>query len=427
MPQGPLIDPNAGRPARTYQWDVSIQRELSRNIVVEAAYVANRGIWQNAPALEDLNAISVQQLSRYGFTVGNIDDANLLNTPFNSLSTQQRGILLQRGVALPYAGFPTGPTVIDVASQTAPTVLQSIRPFPQYSGAINPLLAPLGKSWYDSLQITGTKRYSHGLLVSINYTWSKNLSLLGAQDIFNRSVGKILSSNDQPQQIRINFEYQVPKFNPQTPIVGNKWVSNVVSGWGLAAVLRYYSAPNLGRPASAGTQPISRWLQRGPGSAQLKTNADGSYMNPWSIDWYDNSGKHRTDPLDINCHCFDPEKTVIFNPAVWESVPNGQWAADMSQLAFFRSQRIPAESANLSRNFAFGKERRYNFHVRVEFQNVFNRVSLPTPVILGQAFTATQQKSADGRYIGGFGTFGNMRGIGYSTPRTGQFVGRFTF
>src|SRR5262249_169240 len=36
------LDPNAGRPAKQYQWSVGLQRELNRNLVVEASYVANR-------------------------------------------------------------------------------------------------------------------------------------------------------------------------------------------------------------------------------------------------------------------------------------------------------------------------------------------------------------------------------------------------
>jgi hypothetical protein len=196
-------------------------------------------------------------------------------------------------------------------------------------------------------------------------------------------------------------------------------------------VLRYYSGAYLGRPASTNPNPISRWLGRGPavfpnGAAQLRKNPDGSYMNPWSVDWTDLSGKHRADPLDINCHCFDPQKTIVFNPAAWESVPDAQWAPDVGVLPFFRTQRTPSEAANLSRNFAFGKDRRYDFHVRIEFQNIFNRTVLPMPFISNQAFGSAPQKSADGRYIGGFGTFGNLAN-GYGTPRSGMLVGRFTF
>src|SRR5215471_1111724 len=38
-------DQNAGRPARQFQWSVGVQREVVRNLLVEATYVGNRGAW----------------------------------------------------------------------------------------------------------------------------------------------------------------------------------------------------------------------------------------------------------------------------------------------------------------------------------------------------------------------------------------------
>src|SRR5207302_1804247 len=37
------IDPNGGRPSRSLQWSVGLQREIGRNLVVEASYVGNVG------------------------------------------------------------------------------------------------------------------------------------------------------------------------------------------------------------------------------------------------------------------------------------------------------------------------------------------------------------------------------------------------
>ena len=39
------MDLNAGRPARQYQWSIGFQREIMRDMVVEASYVANRDIY----------------------------------------------------------------------------------------------------------------------------------------------------------------------------------------------------------------------------------------------------------------------------------------------------------------------------------------------------------------------------------------------
>ena len=151
---------------------------------------------------------------------------------------------------------------------------------------------------------------------------------MSSPDIFNRSLGKNLSVNDLPHQFRFSAEYRTPRVKSGNSILSNKVVSNVLSDWTVGAYLQYQSAAILARPNSAGLLPISNFLGRGPGPAQLKTGADGNPMNPWSVDWTDYSGVHHTDPIDINCHCFDPTKTVVLNPNAWTNVPDGQWAND---------------------------------------------------------------------------------------------------
>jgi len=200
-----FLDPNSDRPARQYQWSASIQREISRNLVVEASYVGNRGVWWPAngfgTALSSMNVLSVADLTKYGFTVGNTTDSALLTSLVGSLTPDQKSQLAARGVNLPYANFP--------ANQT---VRQSLLPYPQYTGSISPTNAPLGKTWYDALQIVVTKRLSHGITFNANYSHSKNLDLFNTPDLFNRGLGKNLSANDLPNQLRISAEYRMPNY-----------------------------------------------------------------------------------------------------------------------------------------------------------------------------------------------------------------------
>jgi hypothetical protein len=427
-----MLDRNAGRPSRTYQWNLSLQREITRNLTIEASYVGNRGVWQNAGGKSAFNAISEADLARYGFKVGNQTDRALLNnTNWNNLSVAQRADLDARGVRLPYPNFP-------VSGTFASTVIQSLRTYPQYNGTFNPSNAPLGLSWYDSLQITVNKRYSHGLLVNANYTYSRNFSANSYADIFNKSyANKDIVGANPPQQLRISFEYQTPRPSPAMPIIGNRFISQALGGWGVSMALFFQTAPYLSRPATQTAQPISNWLGRGPGAAQLKKNADGSYMNPWAKTWTDNDGKlHTNEPLDINCDCFDPEKTLVLDPTVWESIPDGQWATQTQILPQFRGVRRPTEAGNISRNFKFGKDGRFTLQVRAEFQNMFNRLLLPQSpgtcffgvCDLGN-FNNTPVPTADGRYTAGFGTFGNLRGGAgaFGPSRSGQFIGRLSF
>ncbi len=433
-----FIDPNAGRPDRTYQWQASLQREITRNLVIEAAYVGNRNVWQAATGFQDFNAVSVSSLQHYGFSVDTsakgLSDATLLNTNLNRLTASQLSTLASYGVSVPYSGYPTG--------ATAPTVLQSLKPFPQFSSALQPS-APLGKSWYDSLQMTLTKRFSHGLSATGGYTYSKNLALTGYPDVFNPTTGKDLVAANPPQQLRISFEYQIPRYKGTLPILRNKLVSYALGDWAWSSALYYQSGPYLGRPSAGSTNSISRWLGRGPGvGSQLKKNADGSYMNPWSVNWTDLNGVHHTDPLDINCHCFDPNKTVVINPDAWQTIPDATWTADTSTYSFFRGARRPSEAMNFARNFKI--KERVTFQIRMEFQNVFNRATLPNPNLgfspvnptygCSGGITGCTLAGANGNYTSGLGTFtsfGTNLGLGNATAlgnqRTGLLIGRFTF
>jgi len=81
--------PQRGPPERIYQWNVSLQRELARNMVVQASYVGNRGYWESTGSLQDFDAISPAILAKYGFTIGNLDDATVLNTRISLLNANQ--------------------------------------------------------------------------------------------------------------------------------------------------------------------------------------------------------------------------------------------------------------------------------------------------------------------------------------------------
>ena len=113
-----LLDPNAGRPPRQNQWSIGVQRELTHNIVAEASYVGNRGVWWQAPSLEDINAVTPAILSAHGMNLSNPAISTLLSTPLRSVPA---ATLAQYNLTVPYTGFSTGNTVG-----------QALRPFPQF-------------------------------------------------------------------------------------------------------------------------------------------------------------------------------------------------------------------------------------------------------------------------------------------------------
>jgi hypothetical protein len=98
-----------------------VQREIIRDLVVEAAYLGNRGMWWPAGILANYNANTADSLKAYGLDITNAADRTILNAPLNSPTA---GWFQNK---LPYAGFPA----------TA-TVAQSLRPFPQFSSGLTP-------------------------------------------------------------------------------------------------------------------------------------------------------------------------------------------------------------------------------------------------------------------------------------------------
>src|SRR5215510_14437387 len=88
-PQSPFIsiDRNAGRPPRQVHWSIGLQRQLTGNLMVEAAYVGNRGVWWSAPLLasENYNSLTPEMLkTNYGLDITNATDRGLLLLPINS-------------------------------------------------------------------------------------------------------------------------------------------------------------------------------------------------------------------------------------------------------------------------------------------------------------------------------------------------------
>jgi hypothetical protein len=137
--------------------------------------------------------------------------------------------------------------------------------------------------------------------------------------------------------------------------------------------------------------------------------------------------------VDINCHCYDPTKTLVLNPAAWSDPAPGTWGTSTAYYNDYRQQRHPVENFNVGRNFTF--KERYSFSIRAEFVNIFNRTVLPSPSATTPLTGPTCFKSGitgatgacqgDATYASGFG-FMQTANITGGT-RTGQIVARIRF
>jgi hypothetical protein len=422
-PAAPFISiaRNAGRLPRIFQWSVGFQQEVTRNLVLEAAYVGNRGAWWVAPESAGLNynALTPEGLrSQYGIDITNPADAKLLNTPVNSPLVVARFPSLANPNSV-YPGFP--------ATQT---LGQSLRPYPQWLG-IPPFLGPpMGDTWFDSLQIKLTKRFSHGLSAQGAYTWEKeltdgtnsNTSYLTPSpplinDVFNYGLNKEISGFSLPQEIVISFSYTTPKW--ESTGAGFKALSWVARDWAISGVLRYQSGQILQSPDSANGFLAN--LQRGPSNNPAIWGGGYTFLN-----------RVAGQPLllvDPNSK-FDPTTQLVLNPKAWAEPPYGTFGASAPYFNDFRWQRQPAESLALARTFRV--KERASFMIRAEFQNIFNRLfySLPgdsgSTTITSPTGHANSFGGVSGLLSSGYGFVPWVNGVG-AQPRSGQLVARFTF
>jgi len=144
--------------------------------------------------------------------------------------------------------------------------------------------------------------------------------------------------------------------------------------------------------------------------------------------------------VNINDHStFNAYYTQVLNPKAWAPCPANAVCASTTVLyKDFRGPRVPSENANIGRHFRVGKEGKYDFYLRGEFVNIFNRTLLSTPTpTTPTTFTTNPQnapvKGAGGGtiYTSGFGVFGTAYltpNTQYANPgRTGTIIARFQF
>ena len=416
LPSGVVfLDPNAGRPPRQNEWSVGIEHEFARNLALDVSYVGNRGVWWQAPSLEDLNAVTPQILAAHGFNLsdpatqtllfGGSGVTSLLSTPLSKVSP---AVAAQYNLQAPYAGFSTNNTVA-----------QSLRPYPQFANI--PVSGdPLGKTWYDSLQTKLTKRLSRGLTGTVAFTWQKSLDV----GVDNTSAGsgptvanggstptsyvndtvaaplasKSISAYDQPFLLEIAASYQVPKLH----FLGK--ASYALEDWQLGTLLTYSSG--LPIPAPAATTSLSSQLFQG--SLMDRVPGVPLYLVP-----------------NLNCHCYDPSTTPVLNPAAWVNPPAGQFGTAAMFYDDYRFQRHPAENINLGRTFRI--KERVTLNLRVEFYNFLNRAYYNNPSFTNPTLPVT--RNGLGNLTGGFGYISTVfsQTNQLAQPRNGDIVARFTF
>jgi hypothetical protein len=303
-------------------------------------------------------------------------------------------VVARIGAYLPYTGYAT-----------TNTLLNALRPFPQFS-TITETNSPTGRTWYDSLQMKGNHRLSHGLSVQGTFTWSK--ALVGIRPNLFVESNKSLQTTDQPFLFNTNILYTTQKY------FSNRLVTVLTKDFAIGAFLQYGSGLPLTPPTATNTNYIG-------GSEQFRVPGQPLYLK------------------NLNCGCINPYQDQVLNPAAWANPANGTFGPALGTLyGDFRSARRPQENFNFGRTFRI--KERYSLSIRAEFVNIFNRTQIGNPSTTAPASALSHNNL--GQLSAGFGvinetvsgpnqapsvTANAVVGQLYQLPRTGTLIARFQF
>ena len=173
------------------------------------------------------------------------------------------------------------------------TQSQTARPFPHFNN-VTQLLPPWGNSTYHALNLKMEKRYSNGLNFLANYTWSKFLDDIEANNeiaggegngythIELRGLDKSYSGNDLRHRFIASSLYELPIGKGKALNIENPVGNAIVGGWSIGVIAEMRSGapwgateltnttntfsasqrPNLNCDPSSRRKPFARGVSR---------------------------------------------------------------------------------------------------------------------------------------------------------------------
>jgi hypothetical protein len=252
-PNTVVIDPNL-RQATVHQWNISIQRQLPFDMVLQVAYVANRG--ERLYSQLDANQISAAPIVPQFLTMqANVKAGCRPDGTGCPAGVAGQSIPLVTSGVLTSAFVNSSTTLTDLSQNAAgnfagrieqTTLNAHLRPNQQFGSVM--FLSNSADSVYHSLQTTLRKRFSSGLLFNFAYTLSKVIDDQSADPIVTTftptSVATIDSNNlrldraradfDQKHVIQLSWIYELPFGR------GKRWMSSapkivdaLLGGWSI--------------------------------------------------------------------------------------------------------------------------------------------------------------------------------------------------
>jgi hypothetical protein len=374
---------------RSHQWNLTLDRELAKNVLVSVAYVGSRGT--HLPSVSSpLNALDPQYLSL----------GSRLNEEF------QPGQTVLHGVSIPYAGWR------EQMTGCAPSLAQALLPYPQYCSRLQGLNEREGTSIYHSFQSKVEKRFSSGTYALVSYTFSKLLTtgadnpqvsrtadwsgVSGVISPFEKDRNKALAMDDVTHTLSTALVYELP-FGKGRKYLNQGGVANaILGGWTASTLFRYSTGIPFFFRLTGSACNVPAQFRMGCIPA-LREGA-----NPWAQD----------------LGSFDPNKGPLFSKDAFEPASAFNfYAGSGPRVSHLRGQSYRNHDLTLIKNTSLGG--RINLQFRIEAFNLWNWHSFSAPGTANSGVSAfnTDVASPD---------FGKWNGT-VTNPRNVQFAVRLEF
>jgi len=333
-----FIPPEDRVNAMSQRWELSVQRELPGQWLVEAAYIGNRG-YDISTSTNILNAIPRKYLStspvRDQATIDKLGAIPNINNPFQGLIPGQ-------------------------SLNGSTTRSQLLRPFPQFTSISTERYD--GSAIYHAGQFRVERRFTRGFSFLSSYTWSKVIEETFLLNETDTEYERRISENDIPHRIVVSGIWELPFGRGRR--WGNGWngiANTIVGGWQLQGIYQWQS----GRPINL----ESRNIYYNCDPSRLRTTISGSHV--------DNT-------FDTSCFYFHDaavQTNGVDDPAKQRADQRIRLASNIrtfpSRLPGFRGQPLNLWDLSMIKNFSVTEG--LKFQIRGEFLNAFNHPQFADP------------------------------------------------
>jgi hypothetical protein len=317
------------------QWNLSLQREFLPGTMFQVSYVGSKGT--HLPMSVNLNQ---------------------LPDGYNS-----RGSALLTTVPNPMAGLVNPAGSLNGATVSAG---QLLRPYPEYTN-VTWANARLGDNIYHAMQMSLQKRFGAAGVLTVNYTWSKNIGDVSAttnnslegltvgsnQNYYNLRADRSLINFNAPSNFVVSYVMDLPFGKGKKFLGGATGVTGkLVSGWGVNGIVNL----RTGFPLSIVDQ--SNTLNSTFGAGTIRPNEVIGCVKTFAGRQQDRINQW------FNSSCFTQPGPYYFGSQA--RVDNKIRASGVNNFDF-----------TISKNTVLSE--RFSLQFRAEAFNLFNRVQFGAP------------------------------------------------